>query len=241
MQPTFLPWLGYFALIASADHFIYLDDVQISRQSWQHRNRLKGPNGTVMMTVPVSRKPSWPDLKDAKVAGTAFRNKMILTAEMCLGQAPYYGMVREFLARNLYAAGDDLCALNISIIDDICNATGINTPRYRASDMPAAKGETRSDRLLHHCRNFGAASYLSPVGAFGYLEEEARFPASGMNLRFQNFRHPDYPQGQGEFLPYMGAIDALSWCGPDNFMQLLQDGTGPTFSLNELKANIQNG
>ncbi|MEM7600815.1 MAG: WbqC family protein, partial [Verrucomicrobiota bacterium] len=34
-QPTFLPWMGYFNLIAQADIFVFLDDVQYEKQSWQ--------------------------------------------------------------------------------------------------------------------------------------------------------------------------------------------------------------
>ena len=55
MQPTYLPWMGYFDLIDQCDTFIFLDSVQFSRQSWQQRNRIKTPQGPLWLTVPVFR------------------------------------------------------------------------------------------------------------------------------------------------------------------------------------------
>src|SRR4026209_1395866 len=53
MQPTYLPWLGYFDLIDQSDVFVLLDTVQFEKQTWQQRNRVKTPQGIVWLTVPV--------------------------------------------------------------------------------------------------------------------------------------------------------------------------------------------
>ena len=39
-QPCYLPWIGYFNLINNVDTFVFLDDVEFSHQSWQHRNKI---------------------------------------------------------------------------------------------------------------------------------------------------------------------------------------------------------
>ena len=41
MQPTFLPWVGYFAMLDRVDEFVFLDSVQFARRSWQQRNKIK--------------------------------------------------------------------------------------------------------------------------------------------------------------------------------------------------------
>ena len=41
MQPTYLPWLGYFSMIDDVDVFVFLDSVQLVKRSWQVRNRIK--------------------------------------------------------------------------------------------------------------------------------------------------------------------------------------------------------
>ena len=55
MQPTYLPYLGYFQLIAAADVLVFLDDVQFARRTWQQRNRILGAAGEVMLSVPVQK------------------------------------------------------------------------------------------------------------------------------------------------------------------------------------------
>ena len=56
MQPTYLPWIGYFDLIAKADIFVFLDDVQFSRRSWQQRNRVLLDGKEMMLTIPTKNK-----------------------------------------------------------------------------------------------------------------------------------------------------------------------------------------
>ena len=44
MAPTFLPWMGYFDLINKSDIFVYLDNIQFNKRSWQQRNRIPNIN-----------------------------------------------------------------------------------------------------------------------------------------------------------------------------------------------------
>ena len=55
MQPTYIPWLGYFDLIDQADIFVFLDNVQLSRSNWHVRNRIKTCQGELYLTIPVHR------------------------------------------------------------------------------------------------------------------------------------------------------------------------------------------
>ena len=56
MQPTYLPWLGYFDLIDRASIFVFLDDVQFERRSWQQRNRIISKDEYLTISVPVQKK-----------------------------------------------------------------------------------------------------------------------------------------------------------------------------------------
>jgi hypothetical protein len=55
-QPTYLPWGGYFGLLNFVDEFVFLDDVQFSKRSWQQRNLIKVNNEKKFLTVPVLKK-----------------------------------------------------------------------------------------------------------------------------------------------------------------------------------------
>ena len=66
-QPTYLPWMGYFALINNVDAFVFYDDVQFSPQSWQQRNKIKTGNGTQWLTVPIERNELNPEYHNTRV------------------------------------------------------------------------------------------------------------------------------------------------------------------------------
>ena len=58
LQPSSIPWRGYFHQIQKADVFVFYDDVQYDRGGWRNRNRVKTPNGSVWLTIPVAKKGS---------------------------------------------------------------------------------------------------------------------------------------------------------------------------------------
>src|SRR5579884_4123953 len=53
LQPSFVPWRGYFDLIRRADVFVFYDDVQYDKHGWRNRNRIKTPAGLRWLTIPV--------------------------------------------------------------------------------------------------------------------------------------------------------------------------------------------
>ena len=56
-QPTYLPWQGYFALIEYVDEFIFLENIQFNKRSWQQRNKILNNREEVLLTIPVKTKP----------------------------------------------------------------------------------------------------------------------------------------------------------------------------------------
>ena len=56
MQPTYLPWTGYFKMILDSDLFIFLDDVQFETRCFQSRNKILVNKLPKLISVPVNRK-----------------------------------------------------------------------------------------------------------------------------------------------------------------------------------------
>lgn len=234
MQPTFLPWLGYFALMASADIFVFLEDVQFSKQSWQSRNRVAGPNGEILLSLPIARKPSKPLISEAQISNPGFGSAMLPRIGGGLGKAPFWPVVRTLLDRGFERAEHGLAALNIGLIEDVSACLGLTTRFFRSSVLDPDTS-SRSNRLSALCAATQADTYLSPVGAAGYLAEDRPFDGGPTRLRFQNFTHPTYEQGRLEFRPYMSVIDALAWIGPDRTRALICGGIGPHFTEAQLQ------
>ena len=68
MQPTFMPWIGYFDLIDQSDIFVYLDHVQFDYRSWQHKNKIKDSSkNELILTIPVKSGEKKQKLKDVLI------------------------------------------------------------------------------------------------------------------------------------------------------------------------------
>lgn len=212
MQPTYLPWSGYFGLMQAVDVFIFLDSVQFARRSWQQRNQIKTARGAQWLTVPVTSKGKRDQLiSEVEVdMSSNFAATHRKTIEANYSKAVCF---RE-IAPALLAKLDNptrLADLNIGIIMHCCELLGIETKVLRSSAM---QGEgAKADLLASLCREVGATEYISPPGSSEYLDASDAFSALGVPVRYFNYHHPEYPQLFGEFLPYMSVIDMLFNCG----------------------------
>lgn len=211
MQPTYLPWLGYFELIAKSDVFIFLDCVQYVHQTWQSRNRLKGNDGNpIWLSVPVKKHSLGTVIKDIQIANRPanWKRKHLNAITTLLGKTPYFDKYRPGLADLFNEAFTYLADLNIATIKLIADWLDLKTEFFRASEMNL-QGK-RTDLLLDICQKVEATRYYSPVGASIYLEDERAIVENhGIEVRYQDWNHPVYPQKYGSFVSHMSALDAI--------------------------------
>lgn len=229
MQPTYLPWLGYFDLIDQSDVFVLLDTVQFEKQSWQQRNRVKTPQGVTYLTVPVLQDLD-NRIRDVEINPRVdWRRKHWATIEQSYSRACHFA---EFAAtlRGIYTTEwNSLADLNITLIETFCDMLGMRPSLVRASELPPIQ-ERREELILAHCRHFGADEYLSPPGSRVYLCDETPFRDAGVKLRFQHYEHPTYPQRHGDFVPYLSVLDLLLNVGEDS-LNIIRSGRRESVSL----------
>jgi len=223
MQPTFLPWLGYFGLMQSVDIFVFLDDVQFSKQSWQSRNYIKAQNGALLVSLKIQKASLQTAILNINLLDDGNQGKILKTIEQSMGRAGHYKLAYSIVRDGFDECKGSLADLNIRIIEAIAKASNIKTKMVRASSLEVRHGE-RVTRLVEICREVGADSYISPTGAQAYLEGDTTFHEAGIGLHFMNYEHPEYPQLFPPFVPYIGAIDALANVGPSAFAELAKSG-----------------
>jgi hypothetical protein len=224
MQPTYLPWIGYFAMIDRVDRFVYLDSVQFAKRSWQQRNRIKTPNGELILTVPVLSKGK----RDQTIAeaqidwDSGFAAKHVRSIESAYRGAPHFAQYFEPLKAKLSRQAPSLADYTIGLIDFLCESFGITTPRERSSNLKAA-GQ-KAELLAAISNELRANRYLSAPGSREYIEESDAFERAGVAVNYHEYTHPTYPQGAGDFLPYMAAIDLLFHCGGEAGLRIIRQG-----------------
>ncbi len=235
MQPTYLPWSGYFALLSQVDVFVFLDDVPYAHQGWQQRNRIKGSAGPLWLTVPVRRSGRAGQLiKDVEIDARPWATAHQRTIQQSYARAPFVNDALGALAEVYAANHARLCDLNCALIDVLAQQLGVRTPRVRSSTLRSRAG--RIERLVDICRELGATEYLSPVGSFDYLDEQpGAFEAAGVALRYHSYRHPGYAQLHGAFVPFLSVVDLL--CNErDRAADIIQSAIHPSMTHEECRA-----
>ncbi len=136
MQPTYLPYLGYFQLMAKADVFVFLDDVQFARRSWQQRNRIWGAAGEVMLSVPVQKTDREALIADIVVAeAEPWRDKHLASLRHTYAKRPFFDEGMAFMQAHLGAETPRLADLNIAIIEAATARLGLAPQFVRASAL----------------------------------------------------------------------------------------------------------
>jgi len=75
LQSNYIPWKGYFDIIAMVDEFIFLDEVQFTKNDWRNRNKIKGPSGPVWLTIPVRHESLSQKIQDTQIASRNWSKK----------------------------------------------------------------------------------------------------------------------------------------------------------------------
>jgi hypothetical protein len=240
MQPTFLPWQGYFELIYQSDRFVFADDAQFSHQSYHQRNRLfiNVREGKVAwLSVPVQKESFKMPLSQCRISeAEPWRQKMWRQIEDNYTRAPFFRTVAPRAKEWLLTPTESLAAQNIAFIRLACDLMGMRREFRLTSDGPSGAG--RSSRALDILRWCEADEYLSPRGSFEYMKSDGLFPVDGHPVLFQDFQPKPYPQAghTGEFVPYLSVLDALFNVGPESTLQLIRSGTPKWRTWDEMLA-----
>ena len=211
-QPTYLPWIGIFEQMMYADVFVVCDDFRPSFPGWLNRNKIKGPGGALWLQIPVARPHGLP-INRVEIAGGPWRRKHLRSIEMCYGKSPcfemYIGRLREIYGAEWHHMSDFTTALIMYLRECL----GIEGELVLSSSLES--GGKKSSLVADLCRKTGCnAAYLA-TGTRAYVDEEI-FRQAGVEIEYQDLEHPTYPQGYGEFISHMSALDILMNCGRES-------------------------
>jgi hypothetical protein len=210
MQPTYLPWLGYFDLIKSADVFVFLDHVQFSKQSWQQRNNILSKNGKLMLTIPVIKDSA----KNKPINNVDIDNSRKLHIKHLKSIRDNYSKSKNFdiiykeLEEIYLKNNGKLMSLNIDLIKYGCFKMGIKFDFIFSSDLEINNHKVKG--IIEICEKLNANQYLSPIGAKEYIDENNIFKKNNIELIYHKFDHPIYNQHNSEnFISHVSFIDYL--------------------------------
>lgn len=214
LQSSYIPWKGYFDLIAASDIFVLFDDVQFTKRDWRNRNRIKTAAGPAWLTIPVVTKGRYGQpIDQVEIADGSWAEAHWRTISHAYARAPCFGEFAPFF-EDLYrraAALNKLSAVNRLFLDAICTVLSM-TPNFVDARTLSARG-AKTDRLLDICEKIGAGSYLSGPAARAYLDPE-KFSSAGVELHYIDYSaYQSYNQLHGSFDPHVSILDLIFMAG----------------------------
>lgn len=216
LQPSYIPWRGYFDQIFRSDLFIFYDDVQYDKRGWRNRNQIKTSRGKQWLTIPVHSRGSQTEnipIHQIKIVWENPWNLDHLKAfQHSYGKTPYFDEYRPLL-EEFYARHDTFLAdFTIDFTIALARALGnTHTHFMRSSDIRGIHGQ-KTERLIQILQAVGASHYISGPSAMNYIESE-QFDAAGITLEYMEYNYPDYPQLYPPFDSYVSVLDLLFMTG----------------------------
>jgi hypothetical protein len=213
-QPQYLPWLGYFDKLERCNVFCLLDTVQYKKNEFQNRNRIKTADGWQWLTVPVTYR--FPQrIEEVGVNQTVdWQRKHLQALKTNYSKAPFFDSYYPSFEDFYQESYEKIVDVNVACIELLMELLGLERKLVLASSLQV-NTEDPTLRLVEICQALGGAAYLSGKDGAKYMDTDM-FASHQIDILFQDFKHPQYPQCFGTFEPNMSVVDLLFNCGPES-------------------------
>ncbi len=208
MQPYFLPYIGYFQLIAAADVFIVYDRIKYTKKGWINRNRMLQNGADVMFSLPLKKASDALDVVERELAADFDRAQLLKQWKGAYAKAPYFTEIYPLMERIMACPEQNLFRFIHASIVEICGYLGITTPIRIASEIPINHALRGQEKVLALCAAMGANTYINGMGGIELYDRET-FRARGIDLRFLRPEPIAYPQFGAPFVPWLSILDLL--------------------------------
>jgi hypothetical protein len=212
-QPMFIPWGGFFARLMSSDKMVLLDDTGLARGfTYVNRNRIKGPEGEVWITVPLKRKGRGRQkIKGLEIyEKEKWVKKFLLTLKHYYGKSIYFEAVFADIRAAMESPKENFLLLALALLEILKRGFDIKTEMILQSHVGITGRGT--PLLVSIAKELSAEEVILP-----YFSEKAvdcdQFREENIRVKLLRYLPPQYPQFWGDFLMNLSALDLLLCCG----------------------------
>lgn len=226
MQPYFLPYIGYFQLIAAADVFVVYDNIKHTKRGWINRNRMLLNGTDVMFSLPLKNDSDSLDVVEREVAPDFSRDKLLNQIRGAYARAPYFEQTFPLIEQIVRQDECNLFRYIHHSIVSVCKYLGLTTKIHVSSDIAVDHDLKGQDRVIAVCEALGADSYVNPISGVALYSKEA-FKAHGIDLKFIRSKPFEYRQFDNAFVPWLSIVDVMMF----NPVQAITAGALRDFDL----------
>lgn len=221
-QPDFIPYLGFFSKFKKCEIFVLCDNFQYNKNSWRNRNFIKTVSGPTWLNIPVSVRYGEEKINEVDIANNTFIKKHLKSIELNYKKAKYFNVIFPEIKKIYLDAQNEkkLVRINEMFLYYVFNIINPNIKIVKSSELNLDLEKKKTELVVEICKKVGATTFISGQGAKVYMDEKL-FKDININLIWESYDHPVYPQLFGEFIPNMSVLDALFNVGPEGLVKLL--------------------
>ena len=226
MQPYFLPYIGYYQLIAAVDTFIVYDNIKYTKKGWINRNRFLLNGVDAHFTLPLKKDSDSLDVVERELTAEFDRSKLLNQFKGAYARAPYFTKTFPLLEDIVRCEERNLFSYIHHSIVEMCAHLGINTEIRSSSEITIDQRLKSQDKVLALCRALGAKTYINPIGGME-LYAKREFSEHGIELEFIKAKPFEYFQFGAPFVPWLSIVDVLMF----NPLEAIRDRIGTQYEL----------
>jgi hypothetical protein len=215
LQPSYVPWRGYFDQIRRADLFIFYDDIQYDKHGWRNRNQIKTHQGKQWLTIPVHTKgvTQGVPIKDVRIDWSKpWAKSHLKSLTTSYSKTPHFKGYLPLLGEIYQRRDEFLADFTIETSMRLARELGFTSTRFmRSSELSNIEGQ-KTDRVINVLKRVGAAHYICGPSASSYMEPE-KFQAAGITFEYMEYNYPEYSQMYPPYDPYVSILDLLFMTG----------------------------
>lgn len=220
MQPYFMPYIGYWQLMAAVDTYVVYDDVNYIKGGWVARNNILLNGQKHMFTVTLNG--ASPNKLFNEITIKDDFKKFSRLIESAYRKAPYYNDVVNLLERIYNYEDKSLGAFMMNSFQVVLDYLGIKTQLLLSSSLNKDNNLRGKDKVKSICRLLDADTYYNAIGG-QELYEKDDFKNSGIELFFLKSEISQYTQFNNEFLSGLSMIDILMFNSPKEINNMLNE------------------
>jgi hypothetical protein len=208
MQPYFLPYIGYWQLIAAVDVFVIYDNIKYTKKGWINRNRFLMNGAEAVFSLPLRKDSDFLDVNQRYLADSYDREDLLNRFREAYRKAPEFSSVMPLFEKIIRNPVANLFEYIIGSIRAVCEFLEIKTPLVVSSTIACDHSLKAAERVQAICKSVGADAYVNPVGGMELYSKED-FASQGIDLKFLKALPLEYQQSGNPFVPWLSILDVL--------------------------------
>ena len=222
MQPYFLPYIGYFQLIAAADWFVIYDNIKYTKKGWINRNRFLQNGKDGIFSISLTKGSDSLDVREREISTVFERDRMLQQFIMAYAKAPYFDSAIPVIRDSVLSPENNLFGYIYNSVKAICAYLDIRTKIIVSSEINIDHANLRAqDKVIAICKELKSDAYINPIGGVELYSKE-EFEKNGINLSFLRADDIKYAQFGADFIPSLSILDVLMFNSKEQVINLLK-------------------